>query len=393
MISKNLMSSKDVRDLAYDKLSQSPSIDHAIYKPLDNNLPYIHLDEGLVVNTNYVGTTNTYNSMQWGYGLTALADNTLRLPYIEKWANPDPDRGSWWDECKKAAWDIYNRWGKVIVLMSGGIDSKLAALAFLEAGVPFEAYTLLYKAFAKKADRIINEHDVKHAIEFTQKFGITHHFTTIDICQMISDREHLEFIIPERQESINIIANSFTRAFAVKEINEKYQAVAVGGGTAMPISLSESGQLIITISDCACLGHPLVWIEHNGYASQLDFFSYTPNQIAAYLDIPEVQNTDVVNYKFKQDIGMKYGSDQLDKVEYKLYNQVTNKYTGFEHVRQIFAFHNIDYHKEYSMELFNMVDWTTRPKMKYAIVASAVPKTSTFDNMILDPIHFDTGSW
>ena len=73
------------------------------------------------------------------------------------------------DECLRAARLIGEAADKpILVLLSGGIDSEVAARCFLEAGVPFEVVTanIIYNG------KIVNDNDTKYTTAFIKKFNL-----------------------------------------------------------------------------------------------------------------------------------------------------------------------------------------------------------------------------
>lgn len=88
-------------------------------------------------------------------------------------------------EAEKSAYYFYKQYKtrKLILCMSGGLDSEVMAESFLRAGVPFSVSIWEYK-------NGFNNYDIKHAIKFCNKHKIDYETEICDLEQFYENNLH-----------------------------------------------------------------------------------------------------------------------------------------------------------------------------------------------------------
>lgn len=89
-------------------------------------------------------------------------------------------------EAEQAAFYYYKRYHpkKLILCLSGGLDSEAMAESFLRAGVPFEVSIWRYKDG-------LNDYDIKHAIEFCTKHRLEYEVKECDLNWFYGNKLHI----------------------------------------------------------------------------------------------------------------------------------------------------------------------------------------------------------
>lgn len=117
---------------------------------------------------------NNYIQYGWGnqlYGVRTNSSDKLWMKYGSCKREPEDYR----QECINAAKNIYESTEKKILIhLSGGIDSEVVCRSFLEAGINFEVCVWVY-------ENKYNRYDLKHAYEFCNEYNIKVHELKIDI--------------------------------------------------------------------------------------------------------------------------------------------------------------------------------------------------------------------
>jgi hypothetical protein len=116
----------------------------------------------------------------WGnqtYGHRTSSDAKFWIKYGRCNTEPSDFR----NECIRAARLIYESTNKKILIhLSGGIDSEIICRAFLEAKLPFEVCIWKFKDD-------LNYHDIIYAIDFCKKYDIKINEIEIDIIKFIGE--------------------------------------------------------------------------------------------------------------------------------------------------------------------------------------------------------------
>lgn len=230
------------------------------------------------------------NHFKWGYG--------------DEWYNrADPDKQfklqlgyttrpvkSFREECVNAAKLIAEKATKPICIgLSGGSDSQMACLSFREAGIPYKA--VIVRLYDREGD-LLNEHDIKTAYKFCEKFNVEYieHNVNIDAYYRSVGYEYAKkygFTL------IETLLQCSTMDFVCKD----YCYIMAGGDIIFsPYYKSitpDIDQTSLSFNDK--ISAP-VWIQKGspvmqhmvemGYEGTSKFFLYTPELIAAYLTDP-----------------------------------------------------------------------------------------------------------
>ena len=221
-------------------------------------------------------------------------------------------------EADRLGLDIY-------LLLSGGLDSEVAARAFLDAGVPFTAVVVKYKKNAQ--ERAWNFHESQFADRFCQQYSVT----KIDLLL-----NPIEFFASDEVREIADIAQTRSgqlacSMWAAKQIKNGY--VVLGQGE--PYLYRQFGKWWFREKELIASWHKF-WM-FSGIKGTAGFHQYTPDQMLAYLTDPLVQEliqspeTALIeplnNASIKQ---------QLYQKHYPEANFLTRKkYTGFEQMVQL----------------------------------------------------------
>lgn len=306
------------------------------------------------------------NHLSFGYGLTALP-NLPKLPFIEKFSIPDNTENLiWWDECKKSAIDIKSKYKDIFLCFSGGIDSELMGLAFLDAKVDFVGFSLVYKY----KDQVLNHHDVINAINFCQKYNIKHVKKEVSILEDLYDGRHRDYFIKGIYETYFLIPSLYTQQLMIEYINS-IGAVPIMASDQVEIKFNKDRETVI--GDCSYsigLSAP-TWAHIKNKTCVYDFFMYSPEQIYAFLDIDDVKNTQSVDYDFKFKISKKYGNDNVNYY---------NKLTGYEFIKEnLKRYFNKELH-ELTMQTIDDIDWSMKPMTQYIHPIKDILTQRSFNN-------------
>jgi hypothetical protein len=302
--------------------------------------------------------------LEFGYGLTALP-SIPELPFIEKFKIPEYN-DTWWNECKKSALHIKERYDNIYLCLSGGLDSELMALAFIEANVNFIPFTMIYK----HDDVILNEHDIKTAVDLCKRFNLNLVIKDVQILSDLYHNRHRDYFIKGIYETYFVLPYLYTQQYMIEYIN------SIGG---VPIMASDQVEMKINSKNEICIGDcsysiglsAPTWAHITKNICVYDFFMYSPEQVYAYISIPEVLETKTVDYNFKRNISMKYGSKNL-----KFYEKVT----GYEFIKEsFFRYYKKEFH-ELTLETIQDIDWSKKPMTQFIHPIKDIVKNKYFNN-------------
>lgn len=233
------------------------------------------------------------NHFKWGWG--------------DDWYNkPDPTQkykihlghvsrpvGSFRQECINAARLIADKATKPIIIgLSGGSDSQIVCLSFMEIGVPFKVVIVkLYTGDGK----LCNGHDIATAYEFCKKFNLEYIEFSLNMDKFYRTTGS-EYAQKYGFTGVQTIIQCATMDFVCKD----YCYIMAGGDiimtTVMPGMFPE--KKIATMPNCK--GTDLIWwqaplpiMQHMiamEYEGTSKFYLYTPELISAYLMDPVVQD-------------------------------------------------------------------------------------------------------
>lgn len=131
--------------------------------------------------------SNTYqNHLKFGYGPDM---ETVRTPtFFNIHCGEAAKPGSFFSECVRAASLIAEKAGqkRILVAMSGGLDSEVVARSFLAAKVPFEAVIFRYEDDS-------NLHDIQSAIDFCHANNVKTNFVEVRVIEFLNKLDYLGF--------------------------------------------------------------------------------------------------------------------------------------------------------------------------------------------------------
>ncbi len=137
--------------------------------------------------------SSTYqNHLKFGYGPEFETIRTNTFFNVEAGeaaeAREASDTRSFHSECVRAASLISAQAGqkRILIAMSGGMDSEVVARSFLEAKVPFEAVIFRYENES-------NLHDIKSAVDFCNSNNLKINFVDINVLEFLDTGEYLDF--------------------------------------------------------------------------------------------------------------------------------------------------------------------------------------------------------
>jgi hypothetical protein len=132
--------------------------------------------------------SSTYHHhLKVGYGSSFLDSRERSFFHIQ--SAPAEIPKSFKEECIRAAKLIFleaqSKNKKIVIALSGGLDSEVVARSFLEANVPFEAAILKYLPD-------LNDHDIQFAFHFCKLNNIKVNQIDIDVFQFYKSSAHRE---------------------------------------------------------------------------------------------------------------------------------------------------------------------------------------------------------
>lgn len=220
--------------------------------------------------------------------------------------------GPWKEELIRTAQLIRNSTSKPLYLcLSGGIDSEVMALAFIEAGIPFTAFTLRHIGGT-------NNHDISFAIRFCKKHNIDQMFIDID------PYTYFEKYLTEYRTT-NIF--KYLQLFMLETIENLGGYAVIGAGEQIYYTVNEK----IHIKYDPAYTLPLDWCKKNNTEHTTMFHLHNPELLASYMSI------DIIDLLLKNPLYFR--SHHVMSIEKILvYNgywenmERRSKYNGFENI-------------------------------------------------------------
>jgi hypothetical protein len=320
---------------------------------------------------------NTYNShIKLGftekiiYGLTDL-------PYCEEYGKPE-NLDTWWNECINSAKLIYNQYKTPIICLSGGVDSELVLLSFIESNTPFEAISMIYK----DGDTILNLDEVFRVKKLSNKFNFKLHTLEINIIKDLIDRRYKDYFIDNHYETYFLLSALYTQNLIVEECH-RLGGVPVMGGDQIELKFDQNGVMSIG-EQCSYFGiGTLPWAKLKNIDVIYNFFIYTPNQLYSYLSLPELKTAKKISYDLKFNISKKHGSPLLDKTNKKM--------TGYEFInKHMIEKYNIGYH-DLTLENIDSINWQKMPMTQYIHNVKNILNRQKCNDYIM--IRITTNEW
>lgn len=273
------------------------------------------------------------NSFVFGYGagvfnpLDKSPENALYCRYERCTREP----GSFRAECVQTALLIGEHAKKLgrtpYVLLSGGMDSEVAVLAFIEAGVPFKAITFRFK-------NLLNAHEIVHVERF-KKLGFAHEYFDIDILSWYKTPEAAKLFDESQCASFTMVPHMKL----MSHVHELGGLPVLGNGD---VYLEQDAGRWKYVE----LEYMLAWYRHaikNRILGAIGFFQFTPEITLAMLREPKIQaigeNRDPYATKiYETSRFIKYA------IYRKFWPELVNrqKYGGQERVREQFKARSLE---------------------------------------------------
>ena len=208
-------------------------------------------------------------------------NNHFKFGYDHQWFVPRSDASErytvafgtvsrqvfdWRTECLIAATKIADAAdGPIDLLLSGGIDSEVAAQSFLAAGIPFTAHTLRF------ADGL-NWHDIQFAVRFCATHKVAHVLHDLDIRQFLAD---------EMYRYASITQSVSPQLAAAMWLIDRLDGYPVLGQGEPLLVRRPSGRWALRESEKINAWYRFFVVR--GRAGVPGFHTYTPEQMLSYL--------------------------------------------------------------------------------------------------------------
>ena len=191
------------------------------------------------------------------------------------------DVGTWKEEVYAAARAIAEGSKKPLwVCSSGGYDSELVCRAFYDQKIPFSVLTLEHTEGT-------NRYDIRFAVDWCKKNGVTHKIVPIDMRKFLSDE------VKKYADRYAAVHPFRYLQFRLMEVVEEMGGYAVlGGGEQLYAADTAKGKLArkdmyIPFSNGVVL--PLQWCDDNATEHVPYFYFTTPELCLSYIRQPIVQ--------------------------------------------------------------------------------------------------------
>lgn len=285
------------------------------------------------------------NHFKWGWDQW-FGSYSLDHPYKISLGSTTRTPKSFRQECNHAVSAIAEAATKPILLgLSGGSDSQMAALSLLDLKIPFKALIVRY---CRPGQPAINQHDIATAYEFCKKFNVEFQELSIDIDRYYRDRG------PELAKKYNMAKlETLIQTGVMDQVCGDHCYIMAGGDVMfVPPRAAVAAQYDIPLLD-NIVGEPCWWespvpimqyMIDQGYQGTSKFYMYTPELIASYLSHPVMQsfldNADVIYNSY---IDLEPVASRWWRCFHWMYKPMmtrsefpemipTKKYTGFENL-------------------------------------------------------------
>ena len=219
------------------------------------------------------------------------------------------------------------------ILLSGGVDSELAVKAAIRSGKSFTAHTAVYTY----RNTVINEHDIKYAIELMQEHNLTEHHILhyLDLEQFLVDGKFTEYAVNYQCISPQLSCHLWL-------LDQITSGTPVLGGDMMNfLQVPHSGAVVVWYREFKYFTYDIYFAKNQrpGVSSLL---SNSPETVCASL---RAQQNTVNHYAYMGQTN-EYIYDRKRAVYTEMgfaLDPKPVKYTGFEEIIQL-------YHDKYSRD-------------------------------------------
>lgn len=251
-----------------------------------------------------------------------------------------------WQEADRLGLNIY-------LLLSGGLDSEVAARAFLDAEVPFTAVVVKYKTHAN--EKPMNFHESKFADWFCEKYSVNKLDLILDPTKFFASDEVREIADIAQTRSGQLACSMW----AARQLGNGY--IVLGQGE--PYLYRQFGKWWFREKELIVSWHKF-WM-FAGIKGTAGFHQYTPDQMLAYLTDPLI--VELVNSQ-KLAIGEPLNNASVKQQVYQNHYSdadflTRKKYTGFERmvqidntIRQVLTEKYSSHYAEHCVEYYEMLN-------------------------------------
>jgi len=226
----------------------------------------------------------------WGNGLYNFDDKDQKFWLTPGKVNYIPT--SFKDECLRSARLISEAADKPILLgLSGGADSEVTARSFMEAGVPFEV------AVAKVIHNgtVVNEHDIRYAKSFINKYNIKYHMIDVDFNSAVTRFKQIRETNDPAEPYYKINISNHCNIKLFENFHHDYFCVKGAGdlviNTYRKFNQPPPRKYGLYIGESPSVSETAIYeMAHRNSTNIINFFCYTPEAWLAWLLDPDVRH-------------------------------------------------------------------------------------------------------
>lgn len=283
----------------------------------------------------------------WGDGVYNFNDKDQKFWFTPGQVEYIPT--SFKDECFRAARLIGEAADKPILLgMSGGVDSEVAARSFLEMGVPFEAVctNVIHNG------TIANEHEMKNARSFIKKYNIKYHEVNIEFSKVVDRLKQIRATNDPSHPYYKVNVGYIFNVIMFEPFCHDYFCVRGGGDLILtthrsynqpePIKYGLYLGMTPTTSSIA-----LFEMAYRQSVNTTNFFSYTPEIWLAWLLDPDVRHWIKYEKALMGPHGWMNNHSMKSFVLYKIWPdmEIRSKFSGYENIPEFQELIYDDYYR------------------------------------------------
>ena len=272
----------------------------------------------------------------WGNGLYNFDDKDQQFWFTPGKVNYIPT--SFKDECLRSARLIGEAADKPILLgLSGGVDSEVAARSFIEAGVPFEVVV----ANVIHDGTIVNARDTRFAKSFANKYNIKCHMIDIDFRATVDRLSKIRETNNPAEPYYKINISNLCNITMLEPFCNDYFCLKGSGdlvlNTYRKFNQPSPRKYGLYIGETTTVSESAVYeMSYRNSANIINFFCYTPEAWLAWLLDPDVrhwvryekafmgEHSWMNNYAIKSFVLFKIWPDM----------EIRTKLTGYEYIAE-----------------------------------------------------------
>ena len=272
--------------------------------------------------------------------LWAVAES-FQEDFVVKFGAVARPPSSFRSECIKSAVDIASSAKKPIgIMMSGGIDSEIIALSMIETGVKPACISIVF-------EEDLNLHDISYAEKFCRRYDLSHLKIEINLREFLKKNGELEgFFHRERV----LFSHRPLIMKAIQKLPDFHYIIGDGDIMLKREKINNKKELCLVKEPSFT---PIFrFLENSNYEGTPRFFSYSPEQLLAFLC------SDLVTKYRRVLIDSDFSLKTIEEFKTFLFSiwwpelESRPKYTGYEQVEDLLSYWqkrartiNIDWHK------------------------------------------------